>query len=315
MIFWIIKTARWIATHLFPYYLWKIIFAVFVDIDRLFIWFIVFWRRPQENIGLPDSLLSRFDLLFIVLDQLDPALDRRLSEHVLRSHQYRRPGTLMEPEPLNQGRSLNLDEHSFQSSSSSSAADGQADTLVWQRAGRVFAYSNNYQTSHQNGSSNNNSNTGKDFLTKEFLRKYIHYAKSRIHPALSEEAMESISVAYAVKIQATDFLYAVYLIDWIETMIFNMNSDIVKSKIRMTFNEFFGVFGSFKQSGKKPPSKVIFIELHNTIILQPFHYFSSLCFLYYWYYRIIISLFDLFGKGSEHSCCFHFYCREITACY
>lgn len=47
---------------------------------------------PQKNIGLPDSLLSRFDLLFIVLDQLDPVLDRRLSEHVIRSHQYRRPG-------------------------------------------------------------------------------------------------------------------------------------------------------------------------------------------------------------------------------
>jgi DNA replication licensing factor MCM3 len=59
-------------------------------------------RRPQDNIGLPDSLLSRFDLLFIVLDQLDPALDRKLSEHVIKSHQYRRPGTTMEPEQLNQ---------------------------------------------------------------------------------------------------------------------------------------------------------------------------------------------------------------------
>lgn len=41
---------------------------------------------------MQDSLLSRFDLLFIVLDQMDPENDRRISEHVLRTHRYRSPG-------------------------------------------------------------------------------------------------------------------------------------------------------------------------------------------------------------------------------
>ena len=50
------------------------------------------YKTPMENIGLQDSLLSRFDLLFIVLDNMDPESDLQISEHVLRMHRYRTPG-------------------------------------------------------------------------------------------------------------------------------------------------------------------------------------------------------------------------------
>lgn len=138
-------------------------------------------RRPTDNIGLPDSLLSRFDLLFIVLDQLDPAFDKRLSHHVIHSHQYRRPGTIMEPDPLNASTShVHLDDTNY---------NGQPiDTPVWQRSG------NGSSSANQNG---DEENPEVDLLTKEFLRKYIHYAKNRIQPVLSEEAMERISSDYA----------------------------------------------------------------------------------------------------------------------
>lgn len=49
------------------------------------------YKTPMENIGLQDSLLSRFDLLFIMLDQMDPEQDREVSDHVLRIHRYRDP--------------------------------------------------------------------------------------------------------------------------------------------------------------------------------------------------------------------------------
>lgn len=45
----------------------------------------------MENIGLQDSLLSRFDLLFVMLDTIDPDTDHIISDHVVRMHRYRNP--------------------------------------------------------------------------------------------------------------------------------------------------------------------------------------------------------------------------------
>ena len=36
--------------------------------------------------------MSRFDLIFIVLDQSDPEFDRNISDHVLRMHRFREAG-------------------------------------------------------------------------------------------------------------------------------------------------------------------------------------------------------------------------------
>ncbi len=47
------------------------------------------FRTPMENIGLQDSLLSRFDLLFILLDTIDVDTDKKISDHVVNIHQYR----------------------------------------------------------------------------------------------------------------------------------------------------------------------------------------------------------------------------------
>lgn len=41
-----------------------------------------------KNIGLPDSLLSRFDLLYVMLDEKDPENDRRIAERVIANHMF-----------------------------------------------------------------------------------------------------------------------------------------------------------------------------------------------------------------------------------
>ena len=41
-----------------------------------------------KNIGLPDSLLSRFDLLFVMLDEKYPEHDRQIASRVINNHRF-----------------------------------------------------------------------------------------------------------------------------------------------------------------------------------------------------------------------------------
>ncbi|ADM11957.1 DNA replication licensing factor Mcm3 [Encephalitozoon intestinalis ATCC 50506] len=43
-------------------------------------------RPPQDNVRLPESLLTRFDLIFVTLDKSNADTDQLISEHVLRMH-------------------------------------------------------------------------------------------------------------------------------------------------------------------------------------------------------------------------------------
>lgn len=43
--------------------------------------------KPHENINLPAALLSRFDLIFLLLDRADSDLDTKLAKHVTTVHQ------------------------------------------------------------------------------------------------------------------------------------------------------------------------------------------------------------------------------------
>uniref|UniRef100_A0A1J3IFD2 DNA replication licensing factor MCM3 n=1 Tax=Noccaea caerulescens TaxID=107243 RepID=A0A1J3IFD2_NOCCA len=124
---------------------------------------------PTKNIGLPDSLLSRFDLLFIVLDQMDPGIDSQISEHVLRMHRYKNDRSEAGPDgSLPYARE----------------EDGVSEVFV--KYNRML-----------HGKKNRRGQTNEKTLTIKFLKKYIHYAKHRIQPELTDEASEVIAEAYA----------------------------------------------------------------------------------------------------------------------
>lgn len=60
------------------------------------------WDRDLsivENMNLPPTLVSRFDLVFIVLDTVDETMDRRLARHIVGLYMDEAPQTETETEP------------------------------------------------------------------------------------------------------------------------------------------------------------------------------------------------------------------------
>lgn len=59
---------------------------------------------PTQNINLPAALLSRFDILYLILDKPNDELDRLLAEHVTYVHTHNQHPTLdfdvLEPEVI-----------------------------------------------------------------------------------------------------------------------------------------------------------------------------------------------------------------------
>ncbi|XP_059558226.1 DNA replication licensing factor MCM3 [Myotis daubentonii] len=134
------------------------------------------YKTPMENIGLQDSLLSRFDLLFIMLDQMDPEQDREISDHVLRMHRYRTPGE-QDGDAMPLGSAVEMlatDDPNF-------SQDDQQDTQIYEKHDNLL---------------HGHRKKKEKMVSAAFMKKYIHVAKI-IKPILTQESATYIAEEYS----------------------------------------------------------------------------------------------------------------------
>ncbi|XP_057283469.1 DNA replication licensing factor MCM3 [Pezoporus wallicus] len=134
------------------------------------------YKTPMENIGLQDSLLSRFDLLFIVLDQMDSEQDREISDHVLRMHRYRKPNE-QDGDAMPLGSAVEI----LATEDPDFAQEEEQELQVYEK------YNELLHGPHRRK---------EKIVSMEFMRKYIHVAKM-IKPVLTEESANYIAEEYS----------------------------------------------------------------------------------------------------------------------
>ena len=107
----------------------------------------------SENVDLTEPILSRFDVLCVVRDTVDPASDEHLAKFVVASH--------MSSHPL-----ADQDDH------------------------------DNFKKT-QEALASTSALAGVEKIPQELLKKYIIYAREKIHPKLHQMDQEKVAKMYS----------------------------------------------------------------------------------------------------------------------
>ncbi|KAJ1944503.1 DNA replication licensing factor mcm8 [Linderina pennispora] len=121
-------------------------------------------KTVAENLKINGALLSRFDLIFILLDRPDADMDRFLSEHVMALHS----GSSAAKEAR-----FPLHEDTTQQCEGTMASAGGLEKWLRLKPGEKL-----------------------DMIPPPLLRKYVAYARKYVQPRLSQEAKAKLQSFY-----------------------------------------------------------------------------------------------------------------------
>ncbi|KAI0281622.1 ATP dependent DNA helicase [Russula aff. rugulosa BPL654] len=145
-------------------------------------------KDPHKNIALPDSLLSRFDLLFVVTDDVDETKDRLIADHVLRMHRYLPPG-VEEGTPIQDNLSQLL---SVENPAASLNMNEAVETSPFEKYDPLLHVG---MTAGKHPKTRAGQAAKKvEVLSVTFIKKYIQYAKSKPAPTspLTARTLETL---------------------------------------------------------------------------------------------------------------------------
>ena len=145
--------------------------------------------------------MSRFDLLFVVTDDVDETRDRQIADHVLRMHRYLPPG-VEEGTPVNDSltQQLTVENTATQANGQAEEADASPfekyDPLLHfgftAEAQRLAAEAVSGRTRRKK------KNDKVEILSISFVKKYLQYAKSKPAPVLTKGAADHIVYVYSI---------------------------------------------------------------------------------------------------------------------
>ncbi|EKG08459.1 minichromosome maintenance (MCM) complex subunit, putative [Trypanosoma cruzi] len=126
-------------------------------------------HRLAFNVGLPESLLSRFDLTFIVLDKHSSEYNRRIGRHILRNHMTAAPVGI--DQSVTKTVVDSVDSVWAQSAKNGGGGSGGMDLRM------------------------TTTSTGEPIVGVDFLRAYVQLAKEG-RPLLTEASQQLVSQHY-----------------------------------------------------------------------------------------------------------------------